>query len=296
MDEYKLRRLSNKKALNNGPSDGEDDQGAMIRTKMMKMDIDWGEDRATLGNSESDVGDDASTCYDSESDSSTDDGIDVGLDETRLLLWRHMTSFIAPNPVPREPNIRFAKVTLIRTNGEDNRPREKNFVVEREETPLLCPVDHSLSMALHDNVFAVKSTSNVGNIFRAKIPSGKKCLILKMKGRALDIPVFRESMRCHWIPHVADKPFAFKYMASLLETTGFKVGSGAFLHSVCCSMWLRQGRLKINNKAPSSVRDQIFDHQSNAAGTILIGRSDSTHKLLFSWGAHFTLKSPVTPD
>ncbi|KAI9874474.1 MAG: hypothetical protein M1830_009718 [Pleopsidium flavum] len=110
--------------LNNGPSDGEDDQGAMIRTKMLKMDIDWGEDRATLGNSDSDVGDDASTCYDSESDSSTDDGIDVGLDETRLLLWKHMTSFIAPNPVPREPNIRFAKVTLIRTKREDNRPRE----------------------------------------------------------------------------------------------------------------------------------------------------------------------------
>ncbi|KAI9871817.1 MAG: hypothetical protein M1830_002420 [Pleopsidium flavum] len=169
MDEYKLRRLSKKKAvmsvddlyhklvyhwvhdysiiadeqqrnqvstdllmaayfgcrpLNNGPSDGDDDQGTMIRIKRLKMDSDWGEDRATLVNCDSDVADDASTCYDSESDSGTDDGINVGLDETRLLLWRHMTSFIAPNPIPREPNIRFTKVTLICTNGEDNRPRE----------------------------------------------------------------------------------------------------------------------------------------------------------------------------
>ncbi len=71
----------------------------------------------------------------------------------------------------------------------------KTFVIEREENPLLCLVDHLLFMALCDNVFTAKSTRNIKNIFKAKIPSRKKCLILKMRGRALDIPVFCEPGR-----------------------------------------------------------------------------------------------------
>ena len=37
----------------------------------------------------------------------------------------------------------------------------------------------------------MQSLHNVSNIFRAEIPSGKKCLQLKIKRSKLDIPVFR---------------------------------------------------------------------------------------------------------
>ncbi len=92
------------------------------------MNSDWDEKQATLVNSDSnadsDDDDNDSTDYDSESDEDTDDGFNAGLEETRSLLWRHITFIIVPNPTSGEPNILFAKVTLIHTKGEDNRPRK----------------------------------------------------------------------------------------------------------------------------------------------------------------------------
>ncbi len=71
----------------------------------------------------------------------------------------------------------------------------KTFVVEREKNPLLCLVDHLLSMTLHDDVFVAESTRDVSYIFRAKPSSAKKSLTLKIKADALDQPVFREPER-----------------------------------------------------------------------------------------------------
>lgn len=183
--------------------------------------LDWNDAQVTLVNSGSDLNNDgdASTCSDSDSntdsDSGTDDGVDAPLDKTGSLLWRHITFIIAPHEIPGEPNLLFAKVSFIHTKGEDNCPREqalplsqrpsetvtdlflsrKTFIVEREDNPLLCLLDHLLSLALYDDVFAAESLWNVSNIFRAKIPLAKKCLQLKMKRSALDIPVFREPGR-----------------------------------------------------------------------------------------------------
>lgn len=50
-------------------------------------------------------------------------------------------------------------------------------------------------MALYDEVFAAEPLKDVSNIFRAKVPAGKKCLQLKMKRTVLDTPVFREPGR-----------------------------------------------------------------------------------------------------
>jgi len=71
----------------------------------------------------------------------------------------------------------------------------KTFVVEREENPLLCLVDHLLFMALHDDVFVAESTRDVSYIFRAKPSAAKKSLTLKIKADALNQPVFREPER-----------------------------------------------------------------------------------------------------
>ena len=91
-----------------------------------KKDTDSDDDRTTLVNLDGHLGHggDAGTHYDSDSDSGTDDGIDAGLDQTRCLLWRHITFIIAPNRTPGEPNLLFAKVTIIHTKGEDHYPRE----------------------------------------------------------------------------------------------------------------------------------------------------------------------------
>lgn len=75
----------------------------------------------------------------------------------------------------------------------------KTFVIKREENPLLCLINYLLFMTLCNNVFAVKSIRNIKNIFKVKIPSHKKCLILKMRDRALNIPVFHE------LKHTADE-------------------------------------------------------------------------------------------
>lgn len=84
-----------------------------------------GEDQEVQGSeNDMDANDDASTYCDSDSDSGTDHGVDAGLDETGCLLWRHITFIIAPNRIPGEPNNLVAKVTIIHTKGEDNRPRE----------------------------------------------------------------------------------------------------------------------------------------------------------------------------
>lgn len=104
-------------------SDDQEDQ-------VISNDTTWDDEQATLVNSDCDLDHDGgvSTCgdnnSDSDSDSGTDDGVDAGLDETGSLLWRHITFIIAPNRIPGEPNILFAKVTITHTKGEDNRPQE----------------------------------------------------------------------------------------------------------------------------------------------------------------------------
>lgn len=89
-------------------------------------------DVSTAVNSDCDASDDCSTSYDSEgesegeseSDNDTDDGIYGGSDDTRALLWRHISFFTAPNQTPGLPDVVFAKITIIHTKGEDNRPVE----------------------------------------------------------------------------------------------------------------------------------------------------------------------------
>ena len=91
-------------------------------------DPDWDDGRSTLVDSDSDLddGDDGSTCSggDTGSDSGTDDEVDAGRDKTGTLLWRHIIFLVAPHQIVGEPNVLFAKVTIVHTKGEDNCPRE----------------------------------------------------------------------------------------------------------------------------------------------------------------------------
>ncbi|KAI9784715.1 MAG: hypothetical protein M1816_000718 [Peltula sp. TS41687] len=57
---------------------------------------------------ESEMISDAGTSYDS--DGGTQDGYDAGPEETRSILYRHVSIIVARNPTPGEPNVLFAKI------------------------------------------------------------------------------------------------------------------------------------------------------------------------------------------
>ena len=58
-----------------------------------------------------------------DGDSGTDDGYDGGTEETRSILYRHVSIIMVRNPALGQPNIVLMKVTLLHTKGEDNKPK-----------------------------------------------------------------------------------------------------------------------------------------------------------------------------
>ncbi len=141
-------------------------------------------------------------------------------------------------------------------------------------------------MALHDDVFAAESVRNVSHIFGAKVPSGKNCLQLKMKRNVLDIPVFREPGRA--VGGYRTSPTQplrsatwLRYLRRLGRTSGLEQSFTQYcarrglvnaVNSKSVLLPMRSSPLTTPilileitvDKAPSSVRDQIFDHHSNA--------------------------------
>ncbi|MCJ1388948.1 hypothetical protein MMC18_001799 [Xylographa bjoerkii] len=119
---------------------------------------------------------DFATSEEDDTDDGTDDDASAGHDKTGSLLWRHIEFFIARNRRPEDPNLLFAKVTIAHTKGEGNRPREKPFIVEREEDPLICLLDHFLYLAVYDNVLVSPKLRTVDNVFGTIVPPRKKSL------------------------------------------------------------------------------------------------------------------------
>lgn len=127
-DEDGARKPADHRMVTRNPKDHSDDP----EDQAIPNDTAWDDEQATLVSPDSDLNHcgEVSTCSDnnsdsdSDGDSGTDDGVDVGLDETGSLLWRHIAFIIAPNLIPGEPNVLFAKVTITHTKGEYNRPRE----------------------------------------------------------------------------------------------------------------------------------------------------------------------------
>jgi hypothetical protein len=66
---------------------------------------------------------DSDFSLESDASSVTDDGYLAGSEETRTILWRHIAFYIVRSPVPGQPNIPFAVVSLLHTKGEDRKPR-----------------------------------------------------------------------------------------------------------------------------------------------------------------------------
>jgi hypothetical protein len=75
------------------------------------------------GVSDTETDADSDLGLESDASSVTDDGYLAGKEETRTILWRHIAFYIIRSPVPGQPNILFAIVTLLHTKGEDRKPR-----------------------------------------------------------------------------------------------------------------------------------------------------------------------------
>ncbi|KMP02012.1 hypothetical protein CIRG_02151 [Coccidioides immitis RMSCC 2394] len=121
----------------------------------------------------------------------TDDEYDAGEEETATLLWRHIEFHIIRSPEEGRPNILLAKVTLLHTKGEDNKPRVKTFVISHSPEPILDLLSHILSLAIDDEIF-VADFPRFEDIYRYPIPSHLKGMQLKIRRDKLDLPVFRE--------------------------------------------------------------------------------------------------------
>ncbi|OJD10414.1 hypothetical protein ACJ73_09803, partial [Blastomyces percursus] len=191
----------------------------------------------------------------------TDDEYDAGPEETGAIVWRHIGFHIIRSPVAGRPNILLAKVTLLHTKGEDKKPRVKSFVISHNPEPLLDLLGHLLSMAIDDEIFAPEF-EKLEDIYWYPIPSYLSGMNLKIKATMLDVPVFRQPENTGNGYRTSEKtPLKGStwsgYLRHLRLVAGLK-------YSLTQYVWRRSLINAINNKAPSSVRDQVADHESNA--------------------------------
>ncbi|KAL4891317.1 hypothetical protein BDV59DRAFT_66820 [Aspergillus ambiguus] len=197
----------------------------------------------------------------SDCSSVTDDGYLNGDETTGTILWRHVEFYIVRNPVPGHRHILAAIVTLLHTKGEDRKPRIKRFVIEHEDNPIFDLLSQLLSLAIHDDIF-VATIKDESHIYTAPIPSHRKGIQLKIKREKLDIPIFREPEDTPEGYRTSDEqPLKSRTWSRYIKRIGVLNGQK---HNLTQKVFRRGGINAINNNAPSSVRDQVADHESNA--------------------------------
>ncbi|KAG5296486.1 hypothetical protein I7I50_09670 [Histoplasma capsulatum G186AR] len=194
-------------------------------------------------------------------DNVTDDEYDAGPEETGALVWRHIEFHIIRSPLAGRPNILLAKVTLLHTKGEDKKPRVKTFVISHNPEPLLDLLGHFLSMAINDEIFAPEF-EKLEDIYWYPIPLHLGGMNLKIKAEMLDVPVFRQPERTGSGYRTSERtPLKGSTWSGYLKHLGLMAG---LKYGLTQYVWRRSLINTINNKAPSSVRDQVADHESNA--------------------------------
>ncbi|QSS56097.1 hypothetical protein I7I53_04204 [Histoplasma capsulatum var. duboisii H88] len=194
-------------------------------------------------------------------DDVTDDEYDAGPEETGALVWRHIEFHIIRSPLAGRPNILLAKVTLLHTKGEDKKPRVKTFVISHNPEPLLDLLGHFLSIAIDDKIFTPEF-EKLEDIYWYPIPSHLGGMNLKIKAEMLDVPVFRQPERTGSGYRTSERtPLKGSTWSSYLKHLGLMAG---LKYGLTQYVWRRSLINAINNKAPSSVHDQVTDHESNA--------------------------------
>jgi hypothetical protein len=159
----------------------------------------------------------------------------------------------------------------------------KRYIIEHEYNPLFDLLGQLLAMAIHDNVF-VADVSDIEKIYRAKIPDHKRGMQLKIRRDKLDLPIFREPERsANEYRTSEDKPLKGSTYGRNIKRLGViggleenltqtflrrgtinAINSKAFAASSQVALYSCSSLTCSTDKAPSSVRDQISDHESNA--------------------------------
>ncbi len=106
------------------------------------------------------------------------------------------------------------------------------------------PSSTTLYLAVYDDAFEAMYAKNIENLFRVKIPPGRKSLTLKWKRRVLDLPVFRETLRSAGeVGTSPTEPLLASTWIRYLKQLGQKAG---FQHSFT-QYGLRRGLLNVVN-------------------------------------------------
>ncbi|OJD20620.1 hypothetical protein ACJ73_08044 [Blastomyces percursus] len=189
----------------------------------------------------------------------TDDGYDAGADEQRVVLWRHVDFHIVVAS-PANPIYYWQSFPSF-TPRERMGSHVKRFTIGHHPEPLFDLLGQLLSMALSDHIFAA-NFRNLDDIYWHNIPAHKDGMELKVKREKLDIPIFREPERTDTGYRTFDiMPLKATTWARILRWIGKLIGLPVSL----TQYYFRRTVINIlNDKVPSSVRDQVADHDSNA--------------------------------
>ncbi|KAI2868214.1 hypothetical protein CBS76997_9684 [Aspergillus niger] len=204
-----------------------------LGTKINLQNDDHAEEGSTSETSsysDSEVDTASDSDHQSDCSSITDDGYLNGNEETGTILWRHVEFYIVRNPVPGRHHILAAIMSILHTKGEGRKFRLKRYVIEHEDNLIFDMLSQLLALAIHDDIFEA-TIQDVFYIYTVLIPDHRKGIQLKIKREKLDVSVF---LRSGQERNLTQKVF-------------------------------RRGAINaINNSAPSSIRDQVADHESNA--------------------------------
>ncbi|KAL2377056.1 hypothetical protein RJZ90_007043 [Blastomyces dermatitidis] len=189
----------------------------------------------------------------------TDDEYDAGPEETEALVWWHIEFHIIQSPLAGRPNILLAKVTLLHMKSEDK--KLKTFVISHNPEPLLDLLGHLLSMAIDDEIFAPEF-KKLEDIYWYLITSHLSGMNLKIKAEMLDLLVFRQPERTGNGYRTSERtPLKGSTWSGYLKYLGLVAG---LKYGLTQYVWRRSLINTINNKAPSSVQNQVADHEFNA--------------------------------
>ncbi|QSS63012.1 hypothetical protein I7I51_00068 [Histoplasma capsulatum] len=137
----------------------------------------------------------------------------------------------------------------------------KRFTIGHHPEPLFDLLGQLLSMALYDRIF-VAEFRNLDDIYWHEISADKGGMELKVKREKLDIPIFRQPERTDTGYRTSDTmPLKASTWARILREIGKLMG---LLISLTQYYFRRTVINILNGKVPSSVRDQVADHDSNA--------------------------------
>ncbi|CAK47957.1 hypothetical protein M747DRAFT_243364 [Aspergillus niger ATCC 13496] len=137
----------------------------------------------------------------------------------------------------------------------------KRYVIKHEDNLIFDVLSQLLALAIHDDIFEA-TIQDVSHIYTVPIPDHRKGIQLKIKREKLNISVFREPERTPQDYRTSDScPLKSKTWSRYVKRIGVRSGQE---HNLTQKVFRRGAINAINNSAPSSIRDQVADHESNA--------------------------------